>query len=339
MAAASPADALSSSNVPGASSALLSVNNIEVIYDHVILVLKGVSLEVRPGGIVALLGANGAGKTTTLKMLATILRPTSGQVTIAGHDLARDRGAIRRVIGYMPDVCGLYEEMMVHEYLRFFAAVYGIRGAAATKAIDDALQVTGLESKAEALCGDLSRGMSQRLHLARVLLHDPKLLLLDEPASGLDPRARIEFKDLVLTLRAMGKTLIVSSHILSELGEISDSVAILEQSRLVYSGPVEDISEQVHREGRVFQVRVREEPAEGRSGADLVEIVRGMPAVDAIREGDRPGQIFVRFQPDHTDHHALNAELVRRGFKVEHFGLEQVRLEDAFLHITKGLVQ
>lgn len=297
------------------------------------------NLNIEAGTILGFIGPNGAGKTTTLKMLATILRPTAGEATIAGYRLSKDRGDIRRVIGYMPDVCGLYDEMLVHEYLRFFCAVYKIRGAAATTAVDDSLQITGLESKANALCGDLSRGMSQRLHLARVLLHDPDLLLLDEPASGLDPRARIEFKDLVLTLRGMGKTLIVSSHILSELGEISDSVAILEQSKLAYSGPVQEISDEVHREGRVFQLRVRLEPDEGRSVGDLQETLRSFAYVDAVREGDKPSELMVRFKPEHRDYFELNHELVRRGFKVEHFGEVEVGLEDAFIHLTKGLVQ
>lgn len=301
--------------------------------------VESLDLNIEAGTILGFIGPNGAGKTTTLKMLATILRPTSGDATVAGYRLSKDRGDIRRVIGYMPDVCGLYDEMLVHEYLRFFCAVYKIRGAKATAAVDDALQITGLASKANALCGDLSRGMSQRLHLARVLLHDPDLLLLDEPASGLDPRARIEFKDLVLTLRGMGKTLIVSSHILSELGEISDTVAILEQSKLVYSGPVENISDEMHREGRVFQLRVRAEALDGRSEGDLLETLKNLPYVDAVREGNSAGNLMVRFKPEHVEYFLLNQELIGRGFKVEHFGEVKVGLEDAFIHLTKGLVQ
>ena len=297
------------------------------------------SLTIDDGTVVGFIGPNGAGKTTTLKMLATILRPTVGDATIAGHSLTHDRQEIRRAIGYMPDVCGLYEEMIVEEYLRFFAAVYKIRGAEAERAIESALSVTGLESKASGPCGDLSRGMSQRLHLARVLLHDPKLLLLDEPASGLDPRARIEFRDLVLTLRNMGKTLIISSHILSEVGEMCDSIAIIEKSALVYSGPVEAVSERMQAEGRVFRLRCRDEPDEGRSVGDLAELVRGLPYVDAVREGDRGGELMIRFASEWNDTFELNRELVGRSYKVEHFGEEKLRLEDAFLHLTKGVTQ
>ena len=318
--------------------ALVEIDNLGKRFGKVWAV-QNLSLSIEEGTVLGFIGPNGAGKTTTLKMLATILRPTMGEARIDGHTLSRDRNAIRRAIGYMPDVCGLYEEMVVEEYLRFFAAIYHIRGAEARKAVSGALSVTGLEDKAGALCGDLSRGMSQRLHLARVLLHDPKLLLLDEPASGLDPRARIEFRDLVLTLRGMGKTLIISSHILSELGEMCDSIAIVEKSELVYSGPVDAVSEKIQAEGRVFRLRCRQELADGRSHGDLVETVRGMEYVDAVRDGEREGELMVRFRAGFAEQHALNRELIERGYKVEHFGEERIRLEDAFMHLTKGVTQ
>ncbi len=301
--------------------------------------VQDLTFNVEEGTILGFIGPNGAGKTTTLKMLATILIPSSGDARIDGFSLHHRRNVIRRLIGYMPDVCGLYEEMPVHEYLTFFCSVYGIRRHRALDTVDKVLHLTGLEGKTAALCGALSRGMSQRLHLARVLLHDPKLLLLDEPASGLDPRARIEFKELMLTLKRMGKTLIISSHILSELAEMCDSVAIIEKSALVYCGPVKGIVERVQGDGRVFLVEALEEPAEGRSRGDLLEIAGGLPYVGAVREGNGAGQILVRFRDGFDEPFALNRELVQRGFKVTRFGEETVRLEEAFMRLTKGEVQ
>ncbi len=300
-----------------------------------------VSFTVPEGSAVGFIGPNGAGKSTTLKMLATILRPSRGDAVIDGRSLTRDRALIRRLIGYMPDVCGLYEEMMVHEYLRFFAAVYGIRGNDAEKAVTESLDLTGLDTKADALCGNLSRGMSQRLHLARVLLHDPKVLLLDEPAAGLDPRARVEFKELVVALRRLGKTLLISSHILSELAAMCDEVAIIEKGALVYSGPIRGVGVGANGgadEGRVFQVRALAEPEAGRSFGDLSETVRSFEYVDAVREGDERETLLVRFRAGYADVHRLCAELIGRGYKVERFAEEQVGLEEAFIRMTKGLV-
>ena len=297
------------------------------------------SLSVEEGDVFGFIGPNGAGKTTTLRMLATILRPSQGRALVAGLNVATAAARVRRIIGYMPDVFGVYEEMLVHEYLSFFAAAYRITGPARAKAVDDALNLTGLTEKRNASCRALSRGMTQRLSLARVLLHDPRLLLLDEPASGLDPRARIEFKELVLALKRMGKTLIISSHILSELGEMCNAIAIVERAQLVYCGPVEGATAQMHAQGRVYRLVVRDEPDEGRSGADAMQIVRGLPTVDAVREGDRPGQFAVRLKPGQADAWQVNRELVSRGFKVDSLAEESMRLEDVFLHLTRGATQ
>ena len=299
--------------------------------------VDSVSFHLEEGEVMGFIGPNGAGKSTTLKMLATVLKPSSGTALIDGYSVRDDKQRVRRIIGYMPDVCGLYQDMLVHEYLRFFCNVYGKRGQAAEKSIDDVLGLTGLESKINETCMALSRGMSQRLHLARVLLHDPKLLLLDEPASGLDPHARLEFKELVSTLKGLGKTLIISSHILSELGEMCDTITVIEQSKLVYSGTLESANDQVRSEGRVFELRARVE--EEHSAADLLEITRGFPFVDAVREGAEPGRVLVRFKPDYEDFFNLNAELVKRGFKVEGFTEEELRLEQAFMHLTRGRVK
>ncbi len=316
---------------------LVVVTKLTRLFGHQHAV-RGLDLRIEEGSVLGLIGPNGAGKSTTLKMLATILKPTAGDATIAGFSLTRQPMLVRRIVGYMPDVSGLYEEMLVHEYLRFFASIYGIRGEPASKAIDDVLKITGLESKINDTCGALSRGMAQLLHLARVMLHDPKLLLLDEPAAGLDPRARIEFRELVLALKRMGKTLVISSHILSELGEMCDAIAIIEKAELVYSGPVDQATAQVRSEGRVVRVVCREEPALGRSRGDLVEVLKSLAWVDAVREGEKPGEVFVRLKPELLDLSELNRELVQRGFKIERFAEEEVRLEEAFMHLTRGVV-
>jgi ABC-2 type transport system ATP-binding protein len=296
------------------------------------------SLNIREGDVFGFIGPNGAGKTTTLRMLATILKPSYGRATVAGINVAQRPQEVRRIIGYMPDVFGVYEDMLVYEYLNFFSAAYGITGASRAAAVDKVLNLTGLEEKRNAACRSLSRGMTQRLSLARVLLHDPMLLLLDEPASGLDPRARVEFKELVLALKKLGKTIVISSHILSELGELCNAIAIVERSRLVYCGPVEGATQQVRDMGRVFNIQIREGQP-GFSAGDAREFVRGLPFVDGVREGERPGQISVRFAPGFNDPHIVNKELVTRGYQVEAFSELAVRLEDAFMQLTKGAVQ
>ena len=318
---------------------LVEIDSLTKKFPGGVLAVYNLSFNVEEGEVLGFIGPNGAGKSTTLKILATILKPTAGDARVAGYSVSRQPDVVRRLIGYMPDVCGLYDDMLVVDYLRFFASVYGIKHAAAEKSVADVLTLTGLAGKAGGTCGTLSRGMSQRLHLARVLLHDPKLLLLDEPAAGLDPRARIEFRDLVLTLKKMGKTLIISSHILSELGEMCDSICVIEKSKLVYAGKVEGATDKVSEQGVVYRILIDEELDQGRARIDLAETVRALPAVDAVRDGDRPGQILVRFKPEFRDFASINRELIERKWKVHEFAEERVRLEDAFLHLTKGMTQ
>ncbi|MCC6574897.1 MAG: ABC transporter ATP-binding protein [Planctomycetes bacterium] len=301
--------------------------------------VDGLSITVEEGDCFGFIGPNGAGKTTTLRMLATILKPTGGRALVGGLNVSTNARKVRRLIGYMPDVFGVYEDMLVHEYLSFFSAAYGIVGKERLRAIEMVLDLTGLHEKRNAGCKALSRGMTQRLSLARVLLHDPKLLLLDEPASGLDPRARIEFKELVLALKKLGKTLIISSHILSELGEMCNSMAIIERSRLIYCGPVEGATRQVSAQGRIVKLMIQPDPEAGRTAADALELVRGLPFVEAVRQGDREKELAVRIKPEFADIWQLNHELVSRGYKVESMAEEVVRLEDVFLQLTKGVVQ
>jgi ABC-2 type transport system ATP-binding protein len=206
-------------------------------------VLRDVSFDVHEGEIFGFIGPNGAGKTTTIRVMATLLEPMAGKVEIDGWDVTIDPQAVRKVIGYMPDHAGVYERVTVREYLEFFADAYQVPTAGTTYAVVDAvMELTDLTKLRDKLVATMSKGMKQRLQLARTLLHDPKVLILDEPASDLDPRARIEIRDLLVELRSMGKTIFLSSHILTELADVCTSVAILERGRLVVSGPITDIA-------------------------------------------------------------------------------------------------
>ncbi|HWI58077.1 MAG TPA: ABC transporter ATP-binding protein, partial [Bacillota bacterium] len=226
-----------------------------------IAALHGLDLTVNKGDLFGFIGSNGAGKTTTLRILATFLAPSAGRAQILGHDVVRDADAVRHIIGYMPDFFGVYKDMEVTEYLDFFGACYKIPTVQREKTVNDVLELVGLSEKKGALIGALSRGMQQRLGLARVLIHDPQLLLLDEPASGLDPRARIEMMAILQELQRLGKTIIISSHILSELQTLCNRVAIIEKGQLIYSGPVQGVRDQMS-PGRVVWVRVSSDQAQ-----------------------------------------------------------------------------
>ena len=218
-------------------------------------VLHDVWFHVPEGEVFGFIGPNGAGKTTTLRMMATLLEPAQGRILVGGYDVVERPVDVRRILGFMPDGFGVYERVTVWEYLEFFAACYGLHGQKRRKVVGDVLDLTDLGYKAKAEVNGLSRGMQQRLSVARVLLHDPKVLLMDEPASGLDPRARIEIRELLKELRRMGKTIIISSHILHELAELCNAVAIVEKGQLLFNGSVAEIMRRAGT-GRVVHVRV-----------------------------------------------------------------------------------
>src|SRR5512132_3286096 len=246
--------------------------------------LNALDLTVQRGDLFGFIGSNGAGKTTTLRILATFLAPSSGTAQILGHDVVRAADAVRHVIGYMPDFFGVYKDMEVTEYLDFFGACYKIPAAQREKTVADVLELVGLSEKKGALIGALSRGMQQRLGLARVLIHDPQLLLLDEPASGLDPRARIEMMAILQELQRMGKTIIISSHILSELQTLCNRVAIIERGKLIYSGPVQGVRDQMAT-GRVVWVRVKSDQEQA------IQLLKARPEVSSAEAVD--GQVKV----------------------------------------------
>src|SRR4051794_14397683 len=292
--------------------------------------LNALDLTINRGDLFGFIGSNGAGKTTTLRILATFLTPTAGQAFVLGHDVMRDADAVRHVIGYMPDFFGVYKDMEVTEYLDFFGACYKIPAAQREKTVSDVLELVGLTEKKGALIGALSRGMQQRLGLARVLIHDPALLLLDEPASGLDPRARIEMMAILQELQRMGKTIIISSHILSELQTLCNRVAIIEKGRLIYSGPVQGMRDQLAT-GRVVWVKVSSDPLRA------IELLKSRPEVSQAEARD--GQIKVTLVSHETDQSVVAESLVQGGAKVTGLREDELGLEEVFLRVTRGETQ
>ena len=223
---------------------MIETNDLTKMYGE-LYALNRLNLKLQQGDVYGFIGPNGAGKTTTMRILATLLNPSWGEASVCGYSIYTGSKEIRRVIGYMPDFFGVYDDMKVIEYLEFFASAYRIKGPARRKICEEVLELVDLTYKRDALVTSLSRGMTQRLGLARTLLHDPQVLLLDEPASGLDPRARIEMRALLKELRSMGKTILVSSHILPELADICNKIGIIEQGQLLVNGAVTDVMKQV----------------------------------------------------------------------------------------------
>ena len=292
--------------------------------------LSNLDLTVNRGDLFGFIGSNGAGKTTTLRILATFLAPSAGRAVILGHDVVKDADAVRHVIGYMPDFFGVYKDMEVTEYLDFFGACYRIPSAQREKTVNDVLELVGLTEKKGALIGALSRGMQQRLGLARVLIHDPQLLLLDEPASGLDPRARIEMMAILQELQRMGKTIIISSHILSELQTLCNRVCIIEKGRLIYSGPVQGVRDQMS-QVRVMWVRVATDQLQA------VELLRARPEISEVTTVD--GEIKITLVSLDTDHSIVASTLVLGGAKLTELREDEIGLEEVFMRVTKGETQ
>jgi ABC-2 type transport system ATP-binding protein len=292
--------------------------------------LQGLDLTVNKGDLFGFIGSNGAGKTTTLRILATFLSPSAGTAQILGHDVVRNADAVRHVIGYMPDFFGVYKDMEVTEYLDFFGACYKIPTVQREKTVNDVLELVGLSEKKGSLIGALSRGMQQRLGLARVLIHDPQLLLLDEPASGLDPRARIEMMAILQELQRLGKTIIISSHILSELQTLCNRVAIIEKGKLIYSGPVQGVRDQMS-QNRVVWVRVSSDQA------TAIELLKTRPEVSEVTATD--GEIKITLAAIDTDHSIIADVLVRGGARLIELREDEVGLEEVFMRVTRGETQ
>jgi ABC-2 type transport system ATP-binding protein len=292
------------------------------------------TLSVEEGAIFGFVGPNGAGKTSTLRMMATLLQPTRGDIRIAGHSVNKDPRSVRKVIGYMPDFFGVYNDMLVWEYLDFFGACYNIPAAQRSQLVSDLLELVDLTHRREDPVEGLSRGMKQRLSLARTLIHDPQLLILDEPASGLDPRARIEIRELMVELAKMGKTIFFSTHILADVAEICTQVAIIEAGKLVAAGALEEL-QRLLVPNRLVQLTTL-------SDVNYVHsILEANPLITNIQ--NLPGQLGrsrlqFGFMGDDLELSALLKTLFEQGVNLLNFSEDSRDLEEVFMRATKGLV-
>ena len=308
---------------------MIEVRNFTKRYGDFVAV-DDLSFTIEPGEIFGFIGPNGAGKSTTIRFLATLLRATSGDGSVAGHSVSADPMAVRRVIGFMPDDFGVYDGMKVWEFLDFFAVAYEIPRPRRKQIIGQVLELLDLTHKRNDFVNGLSKGMKQRLCLAKTLVHDPPVLILDEPASGLDPRARLEMKALLTELKGMGKTILISSHILSELADFCTSIGIIERGKLLAAGSIETIQRQLRR-NRVLRVRVLDEET-GRAETILRDD-RGVRAVEVFDH-----TMTCEFEGGSADQARLLGRLLEAGVGVESFAEVELSLEEVFMMITKGIV-
>jgi ABC-2 type transport system ATP-binding protein len=287
------------------------------------------NIKIEAGEMFGFIGPNGAGKSTTIRFLATLLKATHGEGVVNSHSVTKDPLGVRRSVGYMPDNFGVYDGMKVWEFLDFFAVAYQIPRSRRKQVISDVLELLDLVHKRDDFVNGLSRGMKQRLCLAKTLVHDPPVLILDEPSSGLDPRARLEFKALMKELRRMGKTILISSHILSELADCCTSIGIIERGQLLMHGPIEDVYRRIRR-NRLIEIKFMD-------GMDVgLSIVRSMPETRDVRIEDH--RATVELEGDETKVAELLDSLTRQGVRLRSFNDKDPTLEDVFMLVTKGLV-
>jgi ABC-2 type transport system ATP-binding protein len=289
--------------------------------------LDNLNLTIEQGSCFGFIGPNGAGKTTTIKILATLLKPTWGEARVDGKVVGYQNHLIRPIIGYVPDFMGAYEDMLVSEYLEFFAACYGIHGERRRTVVSEVLELTDLVHKATADVNGLSRGMQQRLSVARVLLHDPKVLLMDEPSSGLDPRARIEMRELLKELQTMGKTIIVSSHILHELAQFCSHIGIVERGQMVANGSLADIYRALSLRRTVHVQLANQTP-------ELAAKIRALPHVAGVDE--QPDRLAVQLREDEMSAEDLLDAIHALGARIRMFQPDAMDMETAFMKLTEG---
>ena len=303
---------------------MLELRNIKKTYGNY-HALNGLDLSIPKGSLFGLVGPNGAGKTTAIKIISGLLLPDSGEVVVDGIDALSGRDKVNEIIGYVPDSFGIYDNLTVSEYMEFFAAAYGMEGLKARKRCTNLLGQVGLEDKTDFHVNALSRGMQQRLCLARALIHDPDLLIMDEPTSGLDPRTRFEFKELIRDLHDAGKTILVSSHILSELSQICTDIGIMENGSMVLSGGMEDIMTRIESSNPIRIVIMN-------GVRDTIAILKRNPSVKTISQN---GKMFVvNFDGTREDEAALLEQLISADIPVREFVREPGSLESYFMQIT-----
>lgn len=308
---------------------MIELSKVTKIYGE-LKALDDISLTIEEGDIFGFIGPNGAGKSTTLSILAGLIKPTSGTVKIAGLDVTQSRREVMKIVGYMPDVYGLYEDMTVYEYLSFFCEANFIDKKKKRSIIDDVILLTDLGVKRDSLIKTLSRGMRQRVCLSRALLHDPKVLLLDEPASGLDPKLNIEFRELFKALSSMGKTIFISSHILTELSHIVTKIGIIEKGKLLMSGRIDDIKRAMKSTSKKVNMRV----IDSHDGACKI-LETHESAFDLKKDED---SLTFQFAGSDEELHDLLAKMIHDDIKIVSFSEKMINLEDIFMEITKGEV-
>ena len=315
-------------------SAIIEIQGLTKQYGS-LTALNELNLSIEEGAVFGFIGPNGAGKTTTMRILTTLLKPSSGKAWVAGHDVLKEQQGVRRAIGYMPDFFGVYEDMKVWEYLDFFAACYDVPKRSRNGMIDDLLALVDLGHKREEFVESLSRGMKQRLCLARTLAHDPQILILDEPASGLDPRARIEIRELLKELSNMGKTIFFSSHILSEVADICSSIGIIEAGQLIAHGDMEEMKRKL-RAHRLMSVKVLGEIN------PVQEFLLHSENIESIMAGLGAGlaenEVRFDFVGDDAGLSQILSGMISQGIAVTSFHEEVGDLEDVFLQVTQGIV-
>ncbi|MFQ5407094.1 MAG: ATP-binding cassette domain-containing protein [Anaerolineales bacterium] len=316
---------------------IIQIEGLRKKYGRLVAV-DNLTLSVAPGAIYGFVGPNGAGKTSTMRMLTTLMKPTAGNAWIAGYSIRKQQREVRRAIGYMPDFFGVYDDMTVWEYLDFFGACYEIPEVQRVSINHDLLELVDLMHRRDDMVETLSRGMKQRLALARTLAHDPQVLILDEPASGLDPRARVEIRELLVELARMGKTIFFSTHILADVAEICTHVGIVEAGRLVASGTLEEMQRNLmpHRRVRIT-VRGDLDLAEKllRAVAGVVSVERG---TSASGSDANEHTLQVDISSDDLDVSDILTELVQQGMRVVHFTEDTRDMEAIFMRATKGIV-
>ena len=298
--------------------------------------VDGLSLEVPAGSIYGFLGPNGAGKTTTMRMLTTLTRPTSGEAWVAGHSVVSDQIAVRRAIGYMPDEFGVYDDLRVWEYLDFFAACYDIAEGERKKLINDLLALVDLTHKRDDMVDKLSRGMKQRLSLARTLAHDPAVLILDEPASGLDPRARIEIRELMVELARMGKTIFFSTHILADVENICTHIGIVEAGKQVMQGSMSELKSRLMPHRELF-VTLKDDGA-AQTARSVALGIQGVIAAEVLEPKAGRSRVRIDFQGDDDGVAAISQALAAAGLAILGFQEEVRDLESVFMRVTQGIV-
>ena len=291
--------------------------------------VESIDLDIAAGETFGFIGPNGAGKSTTIRFLATLLRASRGSGSVAGCDVMADPVGVRQSIGYMPDNFGVYDGMRVWEFLDFFAVAYRIGRTERKQIIDNVLELLDLGHKRNDFVNGLSRGMKQRLCLAKTLVHDPPVLILDEPASGLDPRARIEVKALLKELRKMGKTILISSHILTELADCCTSIGIIERGQLLMSGPIGSVYRQIRR-NRIVEIDFLTGLEAG------LLILRSSAALRSLEQ--EPTRVIAELETDDEGLASLLDELIKAGVRMRSFNDRDPTLEDVFMTVTKGLV-